>query len=134
MSDQAATSREPTTRELSAQLVVQLAELAGQEVALAKAELYATARKAGAGLVLGMVAGLLGFTAWLTFVAAAIAGIAVALPAWAATLIIGGGLAALGGVLGLMAARRLSAVSSPMPLTTDSVVRDLREIREKARR
>lgn len=122
---------EPTTRELAAQAAVQTAGLVGQEIALAKAELLAKARQAGAGAVLLAAAGLLGTTAWLTLVAAAIAGIAVALPVWASALIMGGALGSAAGGIALIAGRRLRRAGPPLPLTTESLRRDLALVRER---
>lgn len=126
--------REPTTRELAAQAAVQGAGLLGQELALAKAELLARARQAGAGVTMLAVAGLLGGSAWLILLAAAVAGVAVALPVWASALILGGALAALAGSIALFAIRRLARTKPPLPLTTDSVRRDVAEIKERISR
>lgn len=125
---------EPTTRELAAQVAVQGAGLLGEEIALAKAEMLAKARQAGAGAVLLAAAAVLGGTAWLVVVAAAIAGIAVALPVWASALIMGGALGTVGGGIALVAGRRLRRASPPLPLTTESVRRDLAVIRERTTR
>lgn len=126
--------RPPTTRELAAQAAVQAAGLVGQEIALAKAELLARARQAGVGVSMLVAAGLLGASAWLVLLAAAIAGIAVALPVWASALIMGGALAMLAGGIGLIASRRLARQVPPLPLTTESIRRDLAEIRDRASR
>lgn len=134
MSDRLTSAHQPTVRGLSARASVQFAELVGGELALAKGELLATARKAGTSLTMLVTAAVLGFTAWFAFVAAAIIGIAEALPAWGAALIIGGSLAVVAGRITALAGRRLSAVSSPLALTADSVQRDMREIRERMHR
>lgn len=127
-------AHEPTTRELAAQAVVQAAGLLGEEFALAKAELTAKVRQAGTGAVLLAAAGLLGGTAWLVVVAAAIAGIAVALPVWASALIIAGALGSAGGALALIAGRRLRRASPPLPLTQESIRRDLSVVKERTGR
>lgn len=134
MREQPQSSREPTTRELAAQVAVQGAGLLGQELALAKAELMARARQAGVGATLLAAAGVLGASAWLVLLAAAVAGVAVALPVWAAALIMGGALATLGGGIALIAGRRLHRAVPPLPLTTESVRQDLAEIKERAAR
>ena len=69
-----------TVRELTTQLGDDLTRLLRDEITLAKAELFASARQAvlGAGILAGaLVAGL---TSWLALVAAAIAGIAARAP------------------------------------------------------
>ena len=123
---------EPTTRDLAAQVLVQGAGLLGQEVALAKAELGAKARQAGMGAAMLAAAGLLGLTSWLVLVAAAVAAVALALPVWAAALIVFAALAAPAGGIALLAGRRLSRFTPPLELTTESLRRDLHEIRERA--
>lgn len=125
---------EPTTRELASRALVQGAGLLGDELALARAELLARAREAGAGAVLLATAGVLGGTAWLVLVAAAIAGIAVALPVWASALIMGGALASAAGGIALIGRRRLGPARPALPLTTESVQHDLAVVRERTSR
>ena len=94
--------------QLAAELGVRTATLVGQEFALAKAELRATARTAGTGATLLGAAGALGVSAWLVLLAAAVAGLAVVLPVWAAALIVFGVLALPAGLLAVLAARWLA--------------------------
>jgi len=119
---------------LAAQFGVQAAALAGQEVALAKAELRATARQAVRGGIPLTVAAVLGASAWLTGLAAAVLGVSEALPPWAAALVITAGLAALSGVLALLGGRRLARINPGLPLTAESIRQALRELRPGARR
>lgn len=121
-------------RELTAQLGEQLTRLVRDETALAKAELFASARQAvlGGGLLGG--AALVAVTAWLTMVAAAIAGIAEGLPVWASALIIGGVLGALAGVLALLGRNRMSRGAPPLTMTAGSVRKDLAELAAGGRR
>lgn len=123
----------PAVGQLVAQLAVRAAALLGQEAALARAELRITARQAVGGGVLLTAAAVAGGSAWLAFLAAVILGIGVALPWWAAALITGGGLAALGGVLAALAVRRLSRVPRGLPVATGSLREDLRELQSAVR-
>ena len=123
----------PDVGQLVTQLAVQGAALLGQEAALAQAELRITARQAVGGGVLLMAAAVAGGSAWLAFLAAIILGIGVALPWWAAALITGGGLAALGGALAGLAVRRLSRVPRGLPVVTGSLREDLRELQSAVR-
>ena len=134
MSDQpGAPPRRPAAGQLAAELAVQAAALLGQETALARAELRMTARQAvGGGIVLAAAVAL-GGSAWLAFLAAVILGIGVALPWWAAALITGGGLAALGAALAALAVRRLSRVPRGLPVATESLREDLRELQSAVR-
>ncbi|HWG14700.1 MAG TPA: phage holin family protein, partial [Streptosporangiaceae bacterium] len=118
--------------ELTAQLGRQLAQLLRDEVALARAELFARARQLAAGGEMIAVAGILALTGWLALVAAAVAGIAVALPLWAATLIVGGFLLLIAGVLAVQGRRRLRSFTPPT-LTLQGLRRDVAEVRATAR-
>jgi hypothetical protein len=126
-------ARDASVSELTAQLGSQVSQLLRDELALAKAELFARARQAIMGGGLLTTAVLLGLTGWLALVAAGIAGIAVALPVWAAALIGGGALLLVAGVLAAGGARRLSRGVPPLKLTAESIRRDVEEVKEKAR-
>jgi Flp pilus assembly protein TadB len=133
LSEQAGpTGRNISARELAGQLGGQVPQLLRDELALARAELFARARQAALGGGMFAAAALLGLTGWLVLVAAGIAGTAIVLPVWAAALIVGGVLLLTGGVIAARAARRLSRGVPPLPLTADSIRRDVREIRERA--
>jgi hypothetical protein len=133
-------SREPlvppsqSAGQLAAELGVRTATLLGQEFALAKAELRATARSAGKGATLLGAAAALGLSAWPVLLIAAVAGLAVALPVWAAALIVFGALALPAAVLAAIAARWLARARPLLPLTADSLREDLRITTEWARR
>jgi len=82
-----------SSRDLAVQLGGQVSSLVRDEIALAKAELVTDARQAamGGGLLSGSA--VVGHTAWLTAAAAAVAGLSLVLPVWAAALIVAGVLA-----------------------------------------
>lgn len=117
-----------TTRELTSRLGEQLSTLARSEIALAKAELFARGRQAAMGGGLFAAAGIVGLGGYLALIAAAIAGVAVALPVWASALIVGAALAALAGGLALIGRRRMTRSMPPLQMTTDTVRRDLAEL------
>lgn len=127
-------ARELTARELTTQLGEQLSRLLREEIALARAEMFANARQAmmGGGLFGGSA--LVGHTGWLVLVAAAIAGIAVVLPVWAAALIIGGVLVVIAGVLAMLGRQRFKRGMPPLRITTDTIREDVGEITDKVRR
>jgi len=120
--------RSQSLPELISSLTGQISRLVRAELALARAELLASGRQAalGGGLLTG--AAVVGFTAWLVMVAAAIAGIAEGLPVWASALIIGGALVVLAGVLALIGRARLTRGMRPLPMTTDTVRKDVHEL------
>jgi hypothetical protein len=122
-----------TTRELTAQLGDQLTRLVRDEIALARAELFAAARQAalsGGMLTAAMVAGL---TCWLAMVTAAIAGIAAGLPIWASALIVGGVSGVSAGLLALLGVRRLRRGNPPLQLTVGSIREELTDLATRAR-
>jgi hypothetical protein len=139
LSEQPGPAENLSARELTGQLGGQVSQLLRDELALARAELFARGRQAVMGGGMLAAAALLGLTGWLVLIAAGIAGIAVALPAWAASLIAGGVLLLAGGLIAMRAARRPSGGVPPLRLTADSIrrdvrdVRDVREVKEKAR-
>ena len=116
-----------SVRDLTAQLGEQMSRLVRQEIALAKAELFADARQAvlGGGLLSGSA--MVGHTAWLAMAVAAGAGLALVLPVWAAALIVGGVLAAIAGVLALLGRGRLRR-AVPLRITTESVRKGIGEL------
>lgn len=114
-------AQDMTTRELTAQLGDQLSRLMREEAALARAELFASARQSVLGGGMMATAAVAAGTCWLVMVAAAIAGIATGLPVWAAALIVGGVLAACAGVLVLIGKGRLARGTPPLKLTADSI-------------
>ena len=125
---------EPSVGTLAAQLGVQMGALAGQEVALAKAELRANARHAVAGGVPLAAAAVLGGSAWLAALAAAILAVGVAVPLWAAALVVMALLGMLAGGLAAFGGRRLNRMKPGMPLTAESIRQGMREIARRAQR
>ena len=120
-----------SVRDLTIQLGGQLAQLLRDEVALARAELFARARQAVTGGVLVGAAALLGLTGWLAVVAAGIAGVAMALPVWAAAAIIGGFLLLSALALAVRGSRRLRSVP-PLTLTAASLGQDAAAVKARA--
>lgn len=127
-------SAEPTARELTVQLAEELSRLVRDEIALARAELSASVRRAKGGGILLAVAAVVGLAGGAVLVATAVAGIAVALPVWLAALIVGGGLSLIAAVCGLLAVRSLRNGIPPFRITTNSIHRELRELTSAARR
>jgi hypothetical protein len=122
-----------STRELTTQLGDQVSRLVRDEIALAKAELAVSARRAtiGAGMFGGaVVAGLSGLG---VLIAAAVAGIALKLPVWAAALIVGGAFLVVAGVLALLAIRQFRRGVPPLRATTDTIRDDVTELTSRTR-
>jgi hypothetical protein len=85
------------------------------EIALAVAELKKKVVALGLGIALLVGAGLFGLFGLGFGLAAAAAGIATALPTWAALLIVFGGLMGLATLLGLLGIGRIARGTPPVP-------------------
>lgn len=113
--------------------------LAELNVELAKAEIKRVAAKYGAAVGLFVAAGLFALFAFGFLWATIAAAIAVALPVWAALLIVTVLLFIVIGVLGLAGVRLLKAVKSPLPTqaideaqtTAGTVTRGLQRLRNR---
>lgn len=93
------------------------------ELAQLKAELVRKAISLGTGVGLFVVAGALLFFMLGTLVAAAVLGIAVALPGWLAALIVAAGLLVLAGIVGLVGLMVLKRGMPPAPTETIASVK-----------
>ena len=112
--------------ELMKTLADQTATLVRQEIDLAKAEFSEKGKKAcqGAGMFGG--AGVIGFLALAALTAAAILGLATALPDWLAALIVGLVYAGVAGVLALQGRNKVQEAGPPIPeQTVDTVKEDV---------
>jgi hypothetical protein len=114
--------------ELTVHLTEQVKGLARAELALARAELFAKGRQATMGGGLFAAAAVVGLTGWLALVAAAIAGIAEALPVWGSALIVGAALCAIAGALAMAGRAHVKRGMPPLTMTTGSVRRELHEL------
>jgi hypothetical protein len=111
--------------ELTARFAEQVIRLVRQELMLARAELFANGRQALLGGGLLVTAAIVGLGGWLALIAAAVAGIAEALPVWGSALIVGAALAAIAGALALAGIARLARGLPPLPATAESVRREV---------
>lgn len=121
-------ARDLSARELTAQLGEQLSRLVSDEIALAKAEMFASTRQMILGGGLFGAAGAVAYSAWLALAAGAVAGLSLVLPVWASALIVGGALGALAGLLALLGRSRVRRGTPPLGMTTDSVRTELGEL------
>ncbi|MEU6171924.1 phage holin family protein [Streptantibioticus parmotrematis] len=113
----------------------QLTELVRGEIRLAQAEMKEKGKRYGKGGGLFGGAGLTGFLALEALVAAAIAGLAVALPVWASALIVTGVLAVIAAVMALTGKKQVGRAAPPTPeQAIENVKADVAEIKESAHR
>ena len=130
--DQQAT-QDRSLAELARRLSLQTTELARHEVELAKAELRVKGKRAGIGTGMFGGAGALGLYALGALTAAIIAGIAEALPVWAAALIVAALYGALAGILALRGKSKVEQATPPVPeQTVQSVKEDVRYTKQRA--
>ncbi|MEU3524251.1 phage holin family protein [Streptomyces sp. NPDC038707] len=113
----------------------QLTELVRGELRLAQAEMKEKGKHYGKGGGLFGGAGLVGFLMLQALVATVIAAVAVALPVWAAALIVTAVLGVIAAVLALTGKKQVAEASPPAPeQTIQNVKADVAEIKESAHR
>ena len=133
MDQQATTTPDRSLADLARQLSLQTTELVRHEVELAKAELRVKGKRAGVGGAMFGGAGALGFYALGALTAAIIAGIAEALPVWAAALIVAAVYGAAAGILALRGRSKVQQATPPVPeQTVQSVKEDVRYTKQRA--
>ena len=126
--------REHSTGELVKELSQQVSELVRQEVELAKTEMTEKGRKAGIGAGFLGGAGVAGLAALGAVTAFLILVLDLAMPAWAAALIVTALWAAVAGVLALRGREKVREVGRPMPeKTVDSVKEDVQWLKGQTR-
>ena len=119
------------TRDVSEQTAV----LVRKELALATAELKEKGRHAGVGVGLFGGAGVFAFYAAGALIATAILGLAEAVDAWLAALIVSVVLLAIAAIAALIGKREVSQATPPAPeKARESVAVDVETVKEAARR
>lgn len=128
------TASAPSVGELVSQGSEQLSRLVRQELALARAELSRKAKDAAIGGGLFGGAALVLLFAVQALVVAAIAGLALVLPVWAAALVVAGVLLAVAGAAALSGKREVGRALPPAPTEAiESTKADIEMITERAR-
>jgi hypothetical protein len=126
---------EASTGELVRQAAEQISRLVREELTLARAEMTEKGKKAGVGA--GMLGGgglvaLYGVAALLT---AIVLGLAEAMPAWLAALIVAVLLFAVAGGLAVAGRKEVKRAVPPVPReAVHSVKADIEEVKERAQR
>lgn len=116
--------RRLSTGELVKQLADETSTLVRQELALFRAEMLEKGRRAGLGLGELSGAGLMGLYALGALTACFIAALALALPVWAAALIVAAAYGIVGGVLALIGRRQLEESLPARPERTARTVKE----------
>ncbi|MFC8226476.1 phage holin family protein [Streptomyces sp. NPDC057287] len=113
----------------------QISELVREEMQLARSEMTQKGKRFGKGGGLFGAAGLVGILAAQSLVATCIVLLSLALPLWAAALIVTAVLAAVAAAAALAGKKQIDRAGGPAPeQTIDSVKADLAEVKEKAHR
>jgi Flp pilus assembly protein TadB len=116
--------------ELMSRLSSELSRLVRDEMQLAQKEIQQSAKHAGIGAGLFGAAGLLAFFGLASLIAAAVAAVALALPVWAAALIVGAALFAAAGLATLLSKRQAEDVTPAAPFTVANVKKDIQEVKD----
>lgn len=126
---------EMSTADLIDRLSGQVSELVRDEMALATEELKRKGLKTGIGAGLSGAGGVLALFGLGALIATAVLAIALVLPAWAATLIVGGALLLVAGLLALTGIGQVRKASPPKPeAAMSSTKRDIETVKESVRR
>ncbi|GGQ48551.1 MULTISPECIES: phage holin family protein [Streptomyces] len=121
--------------ELVGQATEQLSRLVRQEVALAKVELAEKGKRVGRGGGMLGAAGAIAYVGLFALAGTATAALSLALPVWAAALIVTAVLFVIAGILAMTGRAQLRRAAPPTPeQTLGSVRADVDEIRERAHR
>ncbi|MFE9625889.1 phage holin family protein [Streptomyces sp. NPDC006527] len=124
-----------TVGELVGQATEQLSRLVRQEIALAKEELTEKGRRAGRGGGMLGAAGAFAYAGLLALAGTGVAALSLALPVWAAALIVTAVLFVIAAVLAAIGRGQLRQATPPTPEEAIGSVRaDVEEIRERAHR
>lgn len=116
--------------ELITQLSSQTTRLVRDEMRLAQNEFVDSAKHAGIGAGLISAAGLLAVFGLASVIAAAIAALSLALPVWAAALIVAVALFAAAGVAGLVSKKKLDQASPTPEKTVENVKQDIHAVKD----
>jgi Putative Actinobacterial Holin-X, holin superfamily III len=116
--------------ELISQLSSQMSRLVRDEMHLAQKEFQQSAKHAGMGAGLLSVAGLLAFFGAASLIGAAIAALAIALPVWAAALIVGAALLSVSGIAALVSKEQADEVTPTAPQTVANVKKDVQQVKD----
>jgi hypothetical protein len=108
-------------------------ELVRHELTLFKTELQAKLSTAGIGAALLGAGALIAYSGWVFLLLAAVLALALVLPAWAAALIVGVLVVAIGGVLALVGKSRMRADALAPERTMQSLREDKAWIKERFR-
>ena len=125
----------PSTGQLVSRMTQEISTLVRDEIRMAQLEITSKAKKTGTGLGLFGGAGVFAWFGFGALVAAAILGLAHAVPAWLAAVIVGAVLLLVAGVAALLGRKEVAQATPPVPEETISSVKtDVRTVKQAAKR
>ena len=124
MTDQHGAPESQTLGALVHQLSQQLPELIRSEMRLAQAEVAEKGKRAGVGIGMFSVAGLLAFFGLAALITTAILGLAHVVPAWLAALIVALALLVAAGLLGLVGKNKVAEAAPAVPQRAIQGIKD----------
>lgn len=125
---------EPSTRDLVAQVSENTSRLVRDEMQLAVAEMKAKGKHAGIGLGMFSTAGLLAYFGLAVLIAAGVLALDLALPAWAAALIVAAALFVMAAIAAALGKRETDQAKPPPERTMENIRRDIDTVRERGTR
>ncbi len=126
------TTEDASAGQLVAQLTEDISTLVRDEVALAKRDLATAGKRAGLGVGLFGAAGAMAWFGLGTLVAAAVLGLATAMDAWLAALIVAGLLFVIAGAAAVVGKQSVQTAPEPPRERVESVKSDVSAIRGEA--
>lgn len=126
-------ARDHTMRELIGRLSHESSVLLAQELELAKTEVAQHGASAGAGAALVGIGGAFGLLGFAAFTAAVILAIALALPSWAAALIVAVAYGLVAGLSALAGGQRVKRAWPLAPQTLQTVKENIAWISRRAK-
>ncbi len=116
--------------ELMSQLSTQTSRLVRDEMRLAQKEMQQSVKHAGIGAGLISAAGLLAVLGLMTLIAAGVAALALALPVWAAAVIVAFVLFVAAGIAALASRKQAAEIAPPSQESVESIKADIKEVKE----
>ena len=123
-----------STGELVGRMTQQMSTLVRDEIRLAQLDLTEKGKRAGVGAGALGGAGAVGYLGLATLIAAAVLGLAEAIPAWLSALIIGIVVLAVAGGLALFGKKKVQSATPPMPTeAVEGLKQDVQTVKEHRR-
>jgi hypothetical protein len=124
-----------STGELLSKVSEQISTLVHDEIRLAELQMTAKAKRGMLGGGMFAASAGIGYLGLASFVAAAIIGIAVGVPAWLAAILVGVALLAIAGIIALIGKSNIKQATPPVPTESiESVKADVQTVKEAIRR